>query len=119
MLHNTIFFDIETTGLSEHDKVTVVCTENYEATTRNVFNFAKAATDEERMVLRDTHLGKTMFLTKVTTVRDVFQLAQFFLENDPSLQVIDHDFTSNMFSVEDIEILGTPLGTDIYIKHYV
>lgn len=53
MMHNTVFFDIETTGLSEHDKVTVVCTENYETNTRNVFNFAKAPTDEERIVLRE------------------------------------------------------------------
>ncbi len=30
-----------------------------------------------------------------------------------------HDFTFNMFSVEGIEILGTPIGTDIYIKNFV
>ena len=67
----------------------------------------------------DFNLGKTMFLTKETTVRHVYQRTQFFLQNDPSLQGIAHDFTSNMFSVEGIEILGTPLGTDIYIKNYV
>ena len=67
----------------------------------------------------DFNLGKTMFLAKGTTARHVYQRAQFFLQNDPSLQGIAHDFTSNMFSVEGIEILGTPLGTDIYIKNYV
>ena len=67
----------------------------------------------------DFNLGKTMFLAKGTTVRHVYQRAQFFLQNDPSLQGIAHDFTSNMFSVEGIEILGTPLCTDIYIKNYV
>jgi hypothetical protein len=30
-----------------------------------------------------------------------------------------HDFTFNMFSVKGIEILGTPIGTEIYIKEYV
>ncbi len=53
MEHKSIFFDIETTGLGEHDKVTVVCTEYYESNIRNVFNFAKATTDEERAALRD------------------------------------------------------------------
>ena len=59
-----------------------------------------------------------MFL-KGTTARHVHQRADFFLQNDPSLQGIAHDFTFNMFSVEDIEILGTPIGTDIYIKNFV
>ena len=35
---------------------------------------------------------------------------------NPSLA---HDFTFNMFSVQGIEILGTPIDTDIYIKEYV
>jgi hypothetical protein len=52
MPHNTIFFDIETTGLADNDTVTVVCTENYESSTCKVFNFAKAATAEERARLR-------------------------------------------------------------------
>jgi hypothetical protein len=53
MEHKSVFFDIETTGLAEHDKVTVVCTEQYESKIRNVFNFAKATTDEERAAVRD------------------------------------------------------------------
>ena len=56
----------------------------------------------------DFNLGKTMFLAKDTTVRHVYQRTQFFLQNDPNLQDIAQDFTSNMFSVEGIEILGTP-----------
>ena len=54
--------------------------------------------------------------TKGTTDRNVYPRAEFFPQNDPSLQDIVYDFTFNMFSVKDIEILGTPLPTDIYIK---
>jgi hypothetical protein len=53
MSRNTIFFDIETTGLDIGDTVTVVCTEHYESGSCNVFNFAKTASDEERKQLRD------------------------------------------------------------------
>ena len=63
----------------------------------------------------DFNLVKTMFLTKGTTARYVYQRAEFFLQNDPILLDITHDFTFNMFSVKSIEILGTPIGTDIYI----
>jgi hypothetical protein len=52
----------------------------------------------------DFNLGKTMFLDKSTTVRHVFQRAQFFLENDPSLQGITHDFTFNIW------VTGTKMG---------
>ena len=55
----------------------------------------------------DFNLGKTMFLAKGTTARHVYQRAEFFLQTDPSLQDIAHDFTFNMFSVEGIEILVT------------
>ncbi len=51
--------------------------------------------------------------------RYVYQGAEFFLQTDPNLQDIVHDFTFNMFSVEDIEILGAPIGTDIFIKDYL
>jgi hypothetical protein len=44
---------------------------------------------------------------------------QYFLENDPDLQVIVNDFTPEMFSVEVIEVLGTTLGTDVYIRNFV
>ena len=60
-----------------------------------------------------------MFLTKDTTARHVYDRANFFLQNDPSLQDIAHDFTLNMFSVQGIEVLGTPTDTDTYIKEYV
>ena len=52
MCQNTVFFDIETTGLGDGDTVTVVCAEHYESGVRRVFNFAKAATDDERARLR-------------------------------------------------------------------
>jgi hypothetical protein len=52
MARDTVFFDIETTGLGDRDTVTVVCTEHYESGVVGVFNFAKAATDDERARLR-------------------------------------------------------------------
>ncbi len=52
MSQNTIFFDIETTGLTVDDKVTVICTEHYEGSGRKVYNFAKTATGEEFDVMR-------------------------------------------------------------------
>jgi hypothetical protein len=67
----------------------------------------------------DFNLGKAMFLAKGTTARHVYERVKFFLQNDLSLQDIVHDFTFNMFSVKGIEKLGTPIGTDIYIKEYV
>jgi len=53
MPHTTLFFDIETTGLADSDAVTVVCCETYESGACRVFNFAKAATDDERATLRE------------------------------------------------------------------
>lgn len=47
-----LFFDIETTGLTDKDKVTVVCTEDYESSARKVFNFARTVSEDEREVLR-------------------------------------------------------------------
>ena len=47
-----LFFDIETTGLTDKDKVTVVCTEDYESSARKVFNFARTVSEDERDVLR-------------------------------------------------------------------
>ena len=47
-----LFFDIETTGLTDNDKVTVVCTEDYESSARKVFNFARTESEDERQVLR-------------------------------------------------------------------
>ena len=41
------------------------------------------------------------------------------IQNDSDLQGIANDFTPEMFSVEGIEVLGTPLGTDVYMKNFV
>ena len=67
----------------------------------------------------DFNLGKTMILTKGNNTRHVYDLTQFFLQNDPDLQDIEHDFTPDMFTVGGIEVVGTPLDTDTYIKTYV
>jgi hypothetical protein len=41
------------------------------------------------------------------------------MNNDPELQVITNDFTPEMFTAQVIEVLGTPLDTDVYVKDFV
>jgi hypothetical protein len=67
----------------------------------------------------DFNMGKTMILAKGPTARHVYERAQHFLQNDPDLQGIVNDFSPEMFSVQGIEVLGTPLGTDAYIRNFV
>jgi hypothetical protein len=64
-------------------------------------------------------MGKTEFLTKGPTVRHVYERVQYFLQTDPDLQGIANDFTPDMFTTTGIEVLGTPIGTDDYIKDFV
>ena len=64
-------------------------------------------------------MGKSRILATVPSTRHVYERTQHFLQNDPDLQGITNDFTPDMFSVQVIEVLGTPLGTDIYIKDFV
>jgi hypothetical protein len=45
--------------------------------------------------------------------------AQYFLQTDPDLQVIVNDFTPEMFTTTGIEVLGTPIGSNEYIKDFV
>jgi hypothetical protein len=67
----------------------------------------------------DFNMNKTMILGKGPTDRHVYERAQYFLQNDPDLQDIANDFTPKMFTVQDIEVLGTPSGTDVYIRDFV
>jgi hypothetical protein len=67
----------------------------------------------------DFNMGKTEFLAKGPTARHEFEQAQYFLQTDPDLQVIATDFTPEMFKAMGIEVLGTPVGTDAYIKDFV
>ncbi len=60
-----------------------------------------------------------MILAKGPTTRHVYERAQYFLQNDPELQGKKNDFTPEMFSVQGIEVLGTPLDTDAFIKDFV
>ncbi len=60
-----------------------------------------------------------MILTKNPTVWHVYERAQQLLQNDPDLQDIANDFTQEMFTVQGIEVLGTPLGTDFYVRNFV
>jgi hypothetical protein len=64
-------------------------------------------------------MGETMILAKGPTARHVYERAQHFLQNDPDLQGIANDFTTVMFTVQGIEVLGTPLGTDVYVRNFV
>jgi hypothetical protein len=64
-------------------------------------------------------MDKTMILAKDPTTRHVYERAQHFLQNDPDLQTIVNDFTPEMFTVQVIEVLGTPLDTDVYVRDFV
>jgi hypothetical protein len=50
-----------------------------------------------------------------------FSTAKIFSSNksDPDQQGIANDFTPEMFTATGIEVLGTPIGTDAYIKDFV
>jgi hypothetical protein len=76
MSQDTVFFDIETTGLTDQDKVTVMSTEHYESSTRKVFNFARTTTDEERTVLcRDLMLDfVTQWVLKTSDILEQMRL---------------------------------------------
>ncbi len=68
----------------------------------------------------DFNMDKTKFLTKgPISDRHFYERDQHFLRTDPDLQVIVNDFTPEMFTVEVIEVLGTPLDTEGYIKNFV
>ena len=67
----------------------------------------------------DFNMGKTKFLAKGPTARHVYERAQYFLQTGPDLQGIANDFTPEMFTATGIEVLGTPIGTDAYIKDFV
>jgi hypothetical protein len=68
----------------------------------------------------DFNMGKTKFLEKGSiSVCHLYERAQHFLQTDPALQHMANDFTPEMFTVEGIEVLGTPIGTEGYIKNFV
>ena len=64
--------------------------------------------------------GKTKFLAKgPISAKHLFERAQHFLRTIPAIRHLANEFTQEMFSVEGIEVLGTPIGTDNYIKNFV
>jgi hypothetical protein len=68
----------------------------------------------------DFNMGKTKFLAKGSiSVRHLYERVQHFLQSDPGLQHMANVFTPEMFTVEGIEVLGTPIGTESYIKKFV
>ncbi len=65
-------------------------------------------------------MGKTKVLVKgPISARHLYERDQHFLRTDPVLQNMVNDFTPEMFTVEGIEVLGTPIGTEGYIKNFV
>jgi hypothetical protein len=67
----------------------------------------------------DFSMGKTEFLGKEPVTRHVYERTQYSLQTDPDLQDIANDFTPEMYTVKDIEVLGTTLGTNVYIRDFV
>ena len=49
----------------------------------------------------------------------MYERVQYFLQTDPDLQDIANDFTPEIFKATGIEVLGTPIATDAYIKDFV
>ncbi|MCG3769725.1 MAG: hypothetical protein JW384_00855 [Nitrosomonadaceae bacterium] len=65
-------------------------------------------------------MGKTKFLAKgPISARHLYERAQHFLRTIPAIQHLAREFTPEMFTVEGIEVLGTPIGTDVYIRNFV
>jgi hypothetical protein len=68
----------------------------------------------------DFNILKTKFLTKgPISARHMFERVQHFLRTIPSIHHLAGEFTQEMFTVEGIEVLGTPIGTDNYIRNFV
>jgi hypothetical protein len=68
----------------------------------------------------DFNMGKTKFLVKGSiSVCHLYERAQHFLQSDPGLQHMSNVFTPEMFTVEGIEVLGTLIVTEGYIKNFV
>ncbi len=81
---------------------------------RDYFGFFKLARACESILRFYSYDGSTNYLKLKTGER-----AQHFLQSDPGLQHIANEFTPEMFAVEGIEVLGTPIGTENYIKNFV
>ena len=65
-------------------------------------------------------MGKTKFLAKgPISARHLYERAQHFLRTDPALQHLANEFTEEMFTLEGIQVLGTPIGTAGYIRNFV
>ena len=62
---------------------------------------------------------KAKVLVKGPKTQHVFNRKKHFFEIDPDLQEIVQDFTLDMFTTKGIEVLGSPVDTDIYINGFV
>ena len=77
----TIVFDIESTGLNKTDKVTVICTEEFETGKKRVYNFCKATSNADRQLLIDTLTSEFDAATSLCAYNGIrFDLP--FMQND-------------------------------------
>jgi hypothetical protein len=68
----------------------------------------------------DFNMGKTKFLAKGTiSTRHLYERAKHFLRTIPGIRHLANEFTQEMFTVEGIEVFGTPIDTDSYIRNFV
>jgi hypothetical protein len=65
------------------------------------------------------NISKTKVLAKGPSADHLVERAKHFLDTDPDLADIAHHFTRDMFTTEDIEVLGTPVGKDRFIQSFV
>ena len=69
--------------------------------------------------IKDLAYADDCNVIKGPTADHVFELTKHFLHTDPDLADIAHHFTRDMFTTEDIEVLGSPVGIDRFIKTFV
>jgi hypothetical protein len=67
----------------------------------------------------DFNISKTKVLVKGTSTDHLFEYTNHFLDTDLDLVDIAHHFTRDMFTTEGIEVLGTPVDNDRFIKTFV
>jgi hypothetical protein len=70
-------------------------------------------------VRRGNKEKKTFARVRGISARHLYERSQIFLQSDPVLQHMANVFTPEIFTVEGIEVLGTPIGTEGYIKNFV
>jgi hypothetical protein len=65
------------------------------------------------------NINKTKVLSTGPSVDHLFERVKNFLDTDPDHTDITHHFTRDMFTTEDIEVLGTLVVKDRFIQTFV